>query len=159
MPGTHTFLIKPARALFTQLQTPPLVEAAYYEESEDGYIHFRDAAGQKVFTVQGASVFSIERVSDTGPTAELRELMRRADVGDLQSVFGTVTDRAVDSENGVTETAYRVTVEAVQPESVDAAVPQVHVHVEGNVLTEQQIARAVDAGIQRAHRGINGLKR
>jgi hypothetical protein len=160
MPSTHTFRIRPARALFTQAQAPQLVEAAYYDESEDGYIHFRDTDGQKVFTVQGSLVFAIERVSDTGMAAELRELMKKVDAGEFPAAFGTVTDRRIDAENGVTEKAYRVTVQAVQPEALDVVAPQVHVHVEGNVLTEQQIQRAVSAGIARAAgRGAGNFKR
>lgn len=160
MPSTHTFRIRPARALFTQAQAQQLVEAAYYDESEDGYIHFRDTDGQKVFTVQGSLVFSIERVSDTGPIAELRELMKRADAGEFRVVFGTVTDRKVDTENGVTETTYQVTVEAVQAETLDAVAPEVHVHVGGSVLSEQQVAHAVDAALARlGRRGPNGFKR
>jgi len=152
MPSTHTFRIRPARALFTQAQAPQLVEAAYYDESEDGYIHFRDTDGQKVFTVQGSLVFAIERVSDTGTAAELRELMEKADAGKFPAVFGTVTDRKVDTENGVTEKTYRVTVEAVQAETVDLPAPQVHLHVEGSVLSEKKLRDAVEEGFRRARR-------
>lgn len=151
MPGTRTFFIKPVRGLFVQNQTPQFVEAAYYEAEDGGYINFRDTDGQKVFTIQGSMVFSIERVSETSPIAELRELMEQADATD-GAVIGTVTDRKDNAEDGVTETTYRVTVEAVQAETVDLSAPQVHIHINGSVLTEEKIAVALEGAMLRYSR-------
>ncbi|MEW2301989.1 hypothetical protein AB0958_18780 [Streptomyces sp. NPDC006655] len=113
----RTFLVTIYEGPHTQPQGK-LVEAAYYLP-EDGCITFKDADGQAVYTVQSAYVFSVERVSDTSLTAEVRRLMKEADTAGLTPPRGTITNRAVAADGHVTETTYAVTVEAVQVSAGD----------------------------------------
>jgi hypothetical protein len=158
MPSVRTFLINTYEG--PMASQPKFVEATHYDSSEDGYVNFWDTDGQKVFTIQGAFVFSIERVGETALTAEVRKLMGRADAGEFPVVFATVTDRTVDAEDGVAEKTYRVTVEALKAETLDVAAPEFHVHVNGSVVTEQQLADVLDATLTRlGRRDTNRFKR
>jgi hypothetical protein len=80
--------------------------------------------------------------------------MKRAD-GPVDVAHGEITDRRLDTESGrVIETTYRVTVQAIQKETLDLPDPhvQVHIHLSGAAVTEQQLRDVVEDALRRAHR-------
>ncbi|MEU2426909.1 hypothetical protein ABZ619_38855 [Streptomyces sp. NPDC007851] len=82
---------------------------------------------------------------------ELRTLMKEADQTHT-AVVGTIVSRNCDDpEDGrITETTYRVTVEAVHAEVHECPPPQIVINVTGAVLTPGQLGAAVEQAMQRA---------